>query len=290
MRYAEVIKKSFQIHHSAGDEFVAFCPWHGDSSEPHLYANARKGLYVCFSCGAKGRIEDLGLKIPKLTTDDIRERLHRMTQKPEPPTYLPEGWLKQFDFPTTYWEDRNYSLATIERFRLGYDPFTDRVTIPLRDSRGRLLGVSKRITGGDRRPKYLEPKGYPKGRHLFGAWLVTTERTVGLVEGPADAMTGWQCRVPALGLQGARLTRDQVKVLQRLGIQKVVLMLDNDNAGKKGTVEVYEALQGSGIQVVSGWYRSYWNVKDPDSLSPQRYRKMFHSAIPIREWAAKQVT
>ena len=74
-------------------------------------------------------------------------------------------------------------------------------------------------------------------------------------------------------------------------IETVVLMLDNDNAGRNGTLGVAEALQGSGIRVVVGQYRDYWfddrgeAVKDPDSLNGARLRKLFHSAVPIHDWA-----
>jgi DNA primase len=84
---------------------------------------------------------------------------------------------------------------------------------------------------------------------------------------------------------GARLTPDQKKVLQRLGIESVVLMMDNDQAGIAGALGVYEQLQGSGIRVTAGWYRSYWNVKDPDGLDSQRYRKMYHSSLTMADWA-----
>jgi DNA primase len=53
----------------------------------------------------------------------------------------------------------------VKQFRLGYDPFSNRMTLPVRDHRGRILGVSYRRLD-DQRPKYLDPKGYPKGRYL----------------------------------------------------------------------------------------------------------------------------
>lgn len=289
MKYEQSIRDTFVVTSVSGDEFLCMCPWHQDTSQGHLYVNGMKGLYLCMSCGAKGRLEDLSLPRIVVGTDDVRERIKRHRKGPPEPRYYPETWLTQYDFEHPYWsDDRGLPDSTIKRFRLGYDPMTNRCTIPLRDQRSRILGVTfRRLDDG--KPKYLDPKGYPKGRHLYAAWtLPADQRTVALVEGPADAHQCWAARVPALALMGARITRDQIKVLQRLHIRNVVLMLDNDASGIRGTVQIHEMMKGSGIRVKSGWYRDYWfNVKDPGDLSYARLRKMYHSAVPLQEWADK---
>lgn len=287
LRYEPVIRKQFQVQSVSGAEFLCMCRWHDDSSGGHLYVNGHSGLFVCFSCGQKGSLERMNLEVPQISTQDVRERLKTMGKTIEERFY-PEGWLRQFDVPTDYWtEQRNLPQDIVKMFDLGYDPFTDRVTLPLRDMHGRILGVThRRLDGG--KPKYLHPKGYPIGKHLYGAFLLREERTVALVEGQVDAHRGWSHRVPALALMGARITPDQIKVLKMSNVRHVVLMLDNDNAGIHGTMGIYESLQGTGIRVSVGWYRDYWfDIKDPDALSGTRYRKMFHSGIPITDWASR---
>lgn len=277
---------------TSGDEMICRCPWHDDKGKPNLYVNAQKGLFLCMSCGAKGRLGNDGVQvngrcivIPPLATADVRDRLRAITAKPEPLKVYSEAWLRQFDVPTDYWTDRGLSQQSIDRFQLGFDPFGDRVTIPLRDERGRLLGVSKRTVIPDVKPKYLDPPRYPKGRYLFGAWLIEDQTKVALVEGLVDTVSNWESRIPTLGLMGSRLTRDQRKVLVRLGIQKVVTMTDNDKAGQDAIWQINEMLRGSGIQHFVGWYRPYWlNAHDPDGLTDQRRRKMYHSAVPFRAW------
>jgi DNA primase (bacterial type) len=284
MKYAGIIEANFDVIGKAGEEYTCRCPWHDDQGKPNLYVNAVKGVYLCHACGAKGHLDSLGATLPPSTTQDVRDRLRALTAPRHVQRIYPEGWLRQYDAPHPYWTDvRGLSPATVQRFRLGYDPFSNRMTLPLRDYRGRVLGVTfRRLDDG--RPKYLHPKGFPIGKHLYAAWLLEDQRTVGLVEGQVDAIHCWSERVPALAMMGSRLTKDQVKVLQRLGITKVVLMMDNDKAGRDGTIRVYQSLQGSGIRVVSGWYRPYWRAKDPDGLKGDRVRKMYHSAVPILEW------
>lgn len=299
MRFLPVIEKNFQVVSRGTEEILCICPWHADSSG-HLYINARKGLYLCMSCGAKGSLEKTDKSgqrdfvIPTLDTADVRDRLRRITKREKTVHYYPEGWLRKFDVPHDYWtKQRGLDPAVVQRWRLGYDPFSDRVTIPMRTMHGQIIGVSyRRLDGGS--PKYFDPPGYAKGKHLYGAWnLAPDVRTLAVAEGQIDVISVDAARVPCVGTMGSRMTHDQVRVLQHLGIRKVVALYDNDNAGRKAVVQTYEALRGSGIQYVAGWYRPYWMeqtesgmkpIKDPDGLSPSRIRKMYHSALPILDW------
>lgn len=299
MRWLPVIEKNFTVVGRGSEEILCICPWHADQSG-HLYVNAIKGLYLCMSCGAKGSLDSTNKSggrcfvLPTLGTSDVRDRLRQATKREATVRYYPEGWLRKFDMDHDYWEqERGLDPAVVKRWRLGYDPFTGKATIPMRTMHGEVIGVSLRALDGST-PKYLDPKGYAKGKHLYGAWNLDPEaRTVALMEGQLDTIAGDTARVPSLGTMGSRLTHDQVKVLQHLGVHKVVGMFDNDNAGRKAVVQSYEALKGSGIQYAAGWYRPYWlqqtsegmrPVKDPDNLSPTRLRKMFHAALPILDW------
>lgn len=289
LKWENAIRDTFTVTGQSGDEFLVMCPWHDDTSQGHLYINGRKGLYLCMSCGAKGSLDSIDIRRAPTSTDDLRERIAAFRAPKQEESYYPEMWLRQYQIvPHDYWtEERELPQEVVEKFGLGYDPFSNRCTMPLRDMHGRVLGVTYRRLD-DGKPKYLNPKGYPIGRHLYGAWLIENQKTVALMEGQVDAIRGWSARVPSMALMGARITRDQIKVLQRMNVRNVVLMLDNDSAGTKGTLSIYEDMRGSGIRVKSGWYRPYWNgVKDPDGLNHQRLRKMYHSAVPITEWAER---
>lgn len=290
MRYEGVIRSSFRVVSVATTEFQVICPWHQDRSGK-LYINGVTGLYLCMRCGAKGGLDKMQDRPVVLGTDDVREKIKRMAEKNIPVHVYPDSWLLKFDFPHDYWTgERGLPEDVVKLFRLGYDPLSNRMTIPLRDADGRVLGVTYRRLD-DQKPKYLHPKGFPTGKYLFGAWLVTDQKRIALVEGQVDAIRCWSERVPALALMGARLTADQKRVLERMDVQTVVLMLDNDSAGFRGTLGVAETLADAGMRVLVAQYRDYWfdgegrPVKDPDGLSGTRLRKAFHSAVPIQEWA-----
>lgn len=284
-RYLKFVERTFKTTGRSGDEVQCVCPWHRDSAPGHLYVNVVKGLYLCFSCGASGHVEKDGAELPPVTTGELREKIQAMRAPRQEQRLYPEGWLSQFDVPHPYWTTaRGLPSDIVNMFRLGYDPFSNRVTLPLRDMHGRILGVTYRRLD-DVKPKYRHPKKFPIGKHLYGAWLLTDQRKVALVEGQVDAIRCWSERVPALAMMGARLTHDQVKVLQHLNIRTVVTMTDNDESGRKAVANIYMALQGTGIRQLVGWYRPYWrNVKDPDNLTGDRLRKMYHGAMPILDW------
>lgn len=288
MNFEQFIRANFNVQGTSGDEIVCKCPWHDDGGKPNLYINSKSGLYLCHACGAKGHLRRLQRTgdMP-LTTDlkDMRARLQEISNPPAPYKVYGQSWLDQFgpyNMPHEYWTDRGFSEQVVRRFKLGYDPVSDRCTIPIRSAWGEVMGVIQRVLD-DSKPKYLHPKGFKIGRDLYGSWLVRKGgfHRVALVEGPLDAVACWDAKVPAMGLHGARLTDDQAALIRSLGVHTVVAMTDNDDAGYEAVVSIKEQL--SGIQVLVGQYRTSWNAKDPGELHPRRRRQMFLSAPPYHK-------
>lgn len=280
MRYERVIQQHFDVKSVSGDEFVCVCPWHSSTgTKPHLYINAVKGVFSCKACGKKGHLKNIMAEMPRPTGQDITDRLTRIAESKNvtPQRVYPETWLTRFDFPHRYWESRGFSEDVIRDFQLGYDPMMDRVTIPMRDEHGNLLGVVQRVLTNEQ-PRYRYPKGYPIGKSLFGSWMVGDNKKVALVEGTLDAVACWDARVPALAMLGSRLSADQRSLLLRLGITTVVIFTDDDKPGWEAIAQIHEALHGSGITQRVVKYRSYWSAKDPGELTPQQRRKAYHSA------------
>lgn len=290
MKYETLIRKTFDVIGVSGDEFVCKCLWHDDRGKPNLYVNGKKGVYLCHACGAKGHMSKMG-PVPSATSGELRERLQAQRGLNDTGGRVySEEWLTRFAFPHEAWERRGLSPETIDMFDLGYDPIKDVLTIPVRNETGEVLGVITRRLD-DQRPKYLYPKGFPIGHHLYGSWLLKRDqrRVVALVEGSVDTIACWDARVPALGLLGARLTKDQRALLHRLGVKTAVIFTDNDHAGRAAVDQVHEALLRSGIGVKVAVYRSYWDGKDPADLKPQQRRKAFHSALPWHRWVDRQL-
>jgi DNA primase len=152
-----------------------------------------------------------------------------------------------------------YATGLVQRSRENgrvYDRFRSRITFPLADIRGRVLGFGARAMegeeaggagavgrgdgGGGKRPKYLNTSDndvYHKGLHLYGADLARSYAAkagrVILCEGYTDVIALHQAGMRnAVGLMGTALTPDQVGELARMA-QTVLLALDADTAGQE---------------------------------------------------------
>lgn len=150
-----------------------------------------------------------------------------------------------------------------------YDTFSRRITFPLYDKDGHIVGFSARIYRGEKdTSKYInsrETKLFKKGETLYNYHqardVAKREKEVIVVEGFMDAIRLSNEGVKnVVALQGTAMTKNQIQLLKKLRV-KVILCLDNDNAGLLATVNNGELLSKEGIEVfvirLSG-------QKDPD--------------------------
>jgi DNA primase len=120
------------------------------------------------------------------------------------------------------------------------DRFRGRITFPMCDERGRVLGFGARALRPDDRPKYLNSSDndvFHKGRQVYGADLARAAAAragrVVLVEGYTDAIALRQAGVAeVVGSMGTALTDRQVDALRRLA-PTVLFCQDPDAAGQE---------------------------------------------------------
>jgi len=70
---------NLEIVHENADEILAFCCFHNDTGRPNMLLNKSgefAGKYVCWSCGARGNIADLGLEV------DVKKTRRKKKQSP----------------------------------------------------------------------------------------------------------------------------------------------------------------------------------------------------------------
>src|SRR3970040_2014937 len=104
-----------------------------------------------------------------------------------------------------------------------YDAFRDRITFPIRDSRGRVVGFGGRVLGAGE-PKYLnspEAPGFHKRQTLYGIYEARQRpgrpEQILLVEGYMDVAALAQYGIePAMATLGTATTADHVRQLTRL--------------------------------------------------------------------------
>lgn len=126
-----------------------------------------------------------------------------------------------------------------------YDRFRDRLTMPIHDARGRVIGFAARILGADKTdaPKYLNSPDTPlfdKGRSLFnlhraGPASRHSGRIV-VVEGQMDVVALAAAGIAdAVAPMGTALTERQLEMLWRL-VENPILCFDGDSAGQRAAM------------------------------------------------------
>jgi DNA primase len=264
--YEDFASKHLNVVLKSGNEYMVRCVFHENNGSPSMQFNVEKGLYICFSCGARGGMKTLtkflGIRYvedPNLAVNQLIGKLNQLKSQKDGSdlqlTVLPEDALERWQFPTPYWgscfEDdrppagckrkpgckhhRWLNYETQQAFDLGYNPLENEAIIPVRNSKGGLLGVIRRSLEKDPDVRYRYPKGLKKSHIFFGDWFVEydTSDTAVIVEGSIDAMCVWQTKHMGLGQLGSSISREQIRLLLRMGIREVILGYDNDEAGRK---------------------------------------------------------
>src|ERR671911_2721376 len=137
-----------------------------------------------------------------------------------------------------------------------YDRFRSRITFPIRDQRGRVLGFGARALSPDSKPKYLNsPEGelYRKSSTLYGIdrarGPIAKARRAIVVEGYTDVLALHQAGVEeAVAIMGTAITPEQLTMLAGL-TDVVVLALDADRAGADAMIRAQRVAGGKGLDL-----------------------------------------
>src|SRR4051812_17858339 len=137
-----------------------------------------------------------------------------------------------------------------------YDRFRNRITFPIRDQRGRVLGFGARALSPDAQPKYLNsPEGelYRKSHTLYGIdrarGPIAKARRAVVVEGYTDVLALHQAGVEeAVAIMGTAITPEQISMLAGL-TDSVVLALDADRAGADAMIRAQKVAGGRGLEL-----------------------------------------
>jgi DNA primase len=148
--------------------------------------------------------------------------------------------LTGIDHTHPYLRQRGIKEATAKDFGVGLfsgkGSMSGRLVIPICNDKAELVAYAGRSLD-DSEPKYKLPAGFHKGLVLFNYHRVLKEveaRTaIVLVEGFFDCMKVVQAGFPAVALMGSSLSEAQEELLTG-DFERVILMLDGDEAGRSG--------------------------------------------------------
>jgi DNA primase len=169
-----------------------------------------------------------------------------------------------------------------------YDRLRGRITFPIQDARGRVVGFGGRAIRADQEPKYLNTPETPlfRKRESFYGFpsaleaMRRKERAV-VVEGYFDRLA-LDCAGIEEGVAtcGTALGSDHARQLRRR-TQEVVLLFDGDGAGQRAVETALEVLLPAGLRVCAVALPA---GDDPDSLlqreGPEALRALVDGAEP----------
>ncbi len=163
-------------------------------------------------------------------------------------------------------------LITVTQSGRIRDFFSDRITFPIRDALGAVIGFSarkfKEETFGGKYINTPETPLFKKSRVLFGLSYcrsrIAKEAQAIIVEGQIDCLrlihAGFNY---AIAGQGTAFGEDHVRELLHLGVKKVYLALDGDTAGREAAAKIGNLFQKKGVEVL---VVQLPDGADPDSL------------------------
>ena len=248
-----------------------FCPFHNDRNNPNLHVIPDSGdqLFKCFRCGATGNVMQLiqfrrgcsfgkavdflensngGGPFPPLPSP--RGATSRKQPKLGPPPAIPESeilkchrrLLKDHTRVDQLRAYRGWSEGVIREYRIGLKG--SRITIPVADLEGHYPDC--RLYLPNAKKDVQKMLAWEKGRgqpRLFPINVLRENEEVWLVEGEPDCLRMLSEGYPAVtNTNGANTWEDEWR--REFKGKGVVLALDNDEAGRKGTELRRKALTG----------------------------------------------
>lgn len=149
-----------------------------------------------------------------------------------------------------YMFDRGFTTSDLIKWRIGYDIDSDRITIPVCNPEGELIGIKGRAWNPDTRMKYrvlgdtektirrhgevygFEP--YQKSQVVFGLHMWGPQETYVWDEGEINVMSWERFGYPALSTGSASMSDAQAKIIREFA-DEVVIFVDDNKAGDHGT-------------------------------------------------------
>jgi 5S rRNA maturation endonuclease (ribonuclease M5) len=179
------------------------------------------------------------------------------------------------DEPRAYMHGRGFTDEIMAAHGIGYDRHAKRITIPIRNRDERLVAIIGRSIRANPKRRYLLYDNPQKEFMLLGWDHVDWRKPVLVVEGSLDYLMARQHGFRnTVCLLGSHASPWQLAKLNKA--MKLLLFLDNDEAGADGSLAIIEDLPDKSILVPC--YED--KDKDVGAMSYDRFLFLIRSAKP----------
>lgn len=231
--------------------------------------------------------------------------------------YAPDSWdgLVGYLRKKGYSDDDVVAAGLVGRNDRGvFDWFRDRLIVPIKDGRGRIIAFGGRAMRADQRGKYVNSQGtvlFNKSATLYALdaarAAIRKEGVAVIVEGYFDAIVLHQTGFAnAVASMGTALTEDQYHVLDAMKIERAIVAFDGDAAGQNSAerrgIDLAQQVQravrraGRGSVTARTGLSVYVTVlptdTDPDVLArrdPDGLRVLLGQAKPVLEFVLDRI-
>jgi DNA primase len=315
----ELAGKYLEWWRPAGDgkNIQAPCPFHAESTKGAFYISITTGMFICHSCQARGSLITFLKELdapPKLRATILnsvgdqlfskarREKLKKDALSKHTP--LNESLLGLFDYCPTDLVRAGFDKDLLRKYDIGFDKQHMRITFPIRNHFGVLMGISGRTVVGDY-PRYKIYKGkefskfsdrYPdyhfeKKYFLWNMHNVYPSAFFGDEAEPIIAVEGYKAALwmiqngfkNTVAFMGTYMSLMQQVLLQRIN-SPIFLFLDNTDSARKGVYEAGIKLrEGSKVRVCN--YPHHCNDgAQPDSLTNEEIKAVVKESVDWNRW------
>lgn len=282
-----------------GRNHQACCPFHAEKS-PSFTVSAQKQFYHCFGCGASGNAigflmaydkldfvdaieilaKQLGLEVPqeKNAKKKYSQDLYEPLQKTK---IFYEKALRSSPEAIEYLKSRGLTGEIVKKYHIGFAPDRKRITFPIHDRRGRVIGFGWRVLDNSL-PKYINSPDSPlfhKSQVLYGLYEAreanhNLEKLL-VVEGYMDVVSLAQADITfAVATLGTATTQQHVTQLFSQ-TNKVIFCFDGDAAGKKAAWRALESTLAVLQDNTEAQFLFLPEGEDPDSLVKKEGKENF---------------
>jgi DNA primase len=244
------------------NDFLCFCPFHGNRFTPSFSVSRTSGKYICFnhSCNVSGNLIDFVKKIPMRDgtfRNEFAARRLIIKKGSETEQAFEDQLAKAFEpqvdfveFPQNvldrmyedFWqnpeavrymvEERGFEEETLEYFRIGFSAKKDIIAVPMHNGKGLPVGVIGRPA--DTENKFFKnSRGLPTSKTLWNMHRAKKHGdTVIVCEASFDAMRIHQAGYPnVVACLGGNFSPHHFDQLNK-NFSRIIIMTDNDRTEK----------------------------------------------------------
>ncbi len=275
----------------AGQEISAKCPVHlartgKEDRSPSWSMNSDTGLWICYSCGAKGTLRQLATELTgkddfEIVTQMMESSVERlsMPQIERKPEVDIQQYLSFSPVPKRYLKSKNLTEEAAQKNGIRWNDSNKSWIIPIVSYDNELMGWQEKGTDF----VLNHPTGVRKGQTLFGIERAKHSTSI-VVESPLDVVRfnssfdGMNC----LATFGAQVTSIQMQLLSLVS-EKIIIATDNDQAGIDSAKKMFDSmpLLKGGVY----WLKySHTKAKDIGDMTDEELEEAIVGASVLPWW------